>query len=226
MSGSIQGVINESADNIANVLKRSRKIYIGTIEGLARNNIDFLKKGSKGVGKLAKEISYLKDNVYYFIKNLDESSVGAASTFYLDLLGILQDMAQSLEYINKISYTHVLNNHNKLRYNQIRELRDLSRALTELLSDTANIFDQLSLERIGETLEKKDRYLGLFNEKIEKQVAATRSEEVSPKNTNLYFSILTESRELVVSVMKLLELYYSEHDSSVEPVTIDPDKPA
>lgn len=218
-------MINESADNISNVLKRSRKIYIGTIEGLARNNIDFLKKGSKGVDKLTKEIRYLKDNVYYFIKNLDEASVGPASTFYLDLLGILQDMAQSLEYINRISYTHVLNNHSKLKYNQIRELRDLSKELTRLFSATSELYGGLDFEKISETLSEKEHYLLLVTEKIEKQVATTRSEEVSPKNTNLYFSILTESRELVNSVMKLLELYYSEHDSTIDPVTIDPEAP-
>lgn len=163
--------------------------------------------------KLSREIGYLKDNVFYFIKNLDESSVGPASTFYLNLLGLLQDLAQSLEYVNKVSYTHVLNNHNKLKYNQIKELRELSGTLTDLLSQTAQEFEELRIEAIGKTLTDKASYLNLVSDKIERQVATTRIEEVSPKNTSLYFSILTESRELVSTVMKLLELYYREHST-------------
>jgi len=57
--------------------------------------------------------------------------------------------------------------------------------------------------------------------KIEKQVARTRTEESSPKNTSLYFSILTESKDMIEATMKLLELYYTEHDSSIEPARIE-----
>lgn len=191
---------------------------VGTFEGLARQNTDFLKKGGKGVDKLSREIESLKDNVYYFIKNLDETSVGPASTFYLNLLGILQDLAQSLRYINKISYSHVRNNHEKLTFNQIRELRSLEHALTDLFSQTANHFDAREFNRIAEVLSRKQDFFDLINEKIEHQVSATRNEEHSPKNTNLYFSILTETRQLTQSVMKLLELYYSEYNEKVEPV--------
>ena len=61
----------------------------------------------------------------------------------------------------------------------------------------------------------------MVSDKIEKQVARTRTEESSPKNTTLYFSLLTETKDLVKSTLKLLELYYSEHDSTVEPARIE-----
>jgi len=135
-SSSIQGVIEESADNIGNVIKRSNKIYTSSINGLAKHNIDDLKKNKKGMSKLSKEVDGLQDNIYYFIKNLDDSSVGGASNFYIVMLGHLQDLAQSLEYISKVSYTHVNNNHRKLKYNQIKELKDLDNQLEELLNDS------------------------------------------------------------------------------------------
>jgi hypothetical protein len=63
--------------------------------------------------------------------------------------------------------------------------------------------------------------------KIQKQVERTRNEESSPKNTTLYFSLLQETKDLLVATMNLLELYYQEHDSSVKPAKVDiphPDK--
>ncbi len=220
-SSSIQGVIEESADNIGKMIKRTNKIYTGAINGLARHDLEALRKNNKGVSKMSKEIEDLQNNIFYFIKNLDDSSVGGASNFYINLLDHLQDLAQSLELISKIGYTHVNNNHKKLKYNQIKELKDLDFNLEKLFNDTSETFNDRSFERIGKMLSTKDSYITLVDEKIEKQVARTRTEESSPKNTRLYFSLLTESKDLIKATMKLLELYYLEHDSSVEPAKID-----
>ncbi len=222
-SSSIQGVIQESADNIANMIKRSNKTYTGSINGLAKHDLEALKKNKKGVAKMSKEIEGLQNNIFYFIKNLDDSSVGGASDFYITLLGLLQDLVQSQEYISKIGLTHVNNNHRKLKYNQIKELKDLDQHLEGLFHDTSEIFNSRSFERIGSLLAKRNSYFELVNQKIKKQVDRTRTEESSPKNTTLYFSILTESKDLIKVTMNLLELYYTEHDSSVAPAKISKD---
>lgn len=220
-SSSIQGVIEESADNIGNMIKRTNKIYTGAINGLARHNLEALKKNNKGVEKMSKELEGLQNNIFYFIKNLDESSAGGASNFYITLLSHLQDLAQSLELISKVGYTHVNNNHKKLKYNQIKELKDLDIHLGKLFDDTAETFANRDFERIGSVLSTKAEYTNLVNRKIEKQVARTRTEESSPKNTRLYFTLLTESRDMIKATMDLLELYYIEHDSSIEPARIE-----
>lgn len=222
-SSSIQGVIEESADNIAKTIARSNKVYTRAINGLARHDLDALKKNTKGVVKMTKEIEGLQNNIFYFIKNLDDSSVGGASDFYIELLGHLQDLAQSQEYISKVGLNHVNNNHKKLKYNQIKELKDLDQHIERLFSETSEIFSTRSFERIESLLSKRNSYIDLVDKKIKKQVARTRTEESSPKNTTLYFSILTESKDLIKVIMKLLELYYTEHDSSVTPATIAKD---
>ncbi len=219
-SSSIQGVIEESADNIANMIRRSNKIYTGAINGLAKHDLEALKKNTKGVSKMSKEIEGLQNNIFYFIKNLDDSSVGGASDFYIKLLGYLQDLVQSQEFISKIGLTHVNNNHRKLKYNQIKELKDLDQNLEALFNKTMDVFHNRSFEHIGTILATQNTYFELVDEKIKKQVARTRTEESSPKNTTLYFSILTESKDIIKVLMNVLELYYTEHDSSVAPAKI------
>ena len=219
-SSSIQGVIEESADNIGKMIKRTNKIYTGAINGLARHDLEALKKNNKGVSKMSKEIEGLQNNIFYFIKNLDESSVGGASNFYIALLGHLEDLGQSLEFVSKIGYTHVNNNHKKLKYNQIKELKDLDIKLEKFFEETAETFSNRSFEKIGSMLASRESYTKLIDQKIEKQVARTRTEESSPKNTRLYFSLLTESKDLINVGMNLMELFFVEHDSSVEPARI------
>lgn len=221
-SQSIQGVIEESADNIGKMIKRSNKIYTGAINGLARHDLEALKKNNKGISKMSKEIEGLQNNIFYFIKNLDESSVGGASNFYISVLGLLEDLSQSLELISRNGYTHVNNNHKKLKYTQIKELKDLDIHIEKLFDDTAEIFSNRTFKQIAPVLATRDTYLELVDEKIEKQVSRTRTEESSPKNTRLYFSLLTESRDLIKALMKLMEKFYIEHDSSIEPARIKP----
>jgi phosphate/sulfate permease len=218
-SSSLQGVIQESAKNIANVVKRTNRIYSNSVVGLAKQELSILKKSKKQVVKLTAEVDDLRDNIFYFIKNLDESSL-EASNFYINVLGHLQDMSQSLEYISKVSYKHINNNHKKLKFSQIKELKELDDKLEILFSDTEMAFKSESFEQIGNILSEKKEVYDLVKEKIHKQVERTRTEESSPKNTTLYFSLLLETKDLLNATMNLLEEYHNSFDSSVEPATI------
>ncbi|KJD35205.1 phosphate:sodium symporter [Tamlana sedimentorum] len=218
-SSSTQGVIIESANNIANVVKRGNKIYSGAINGLATHNLKQLKKNKTNINKLSDEIEELRDNIFYFIKKLDEPSA-KASNFYITVLSLLQDITQSLEYISNVSYKHVNNNHKKLKFTQIKELKEVDKVLESLFESTKTSFNSHSFEEIGLVLSKKEAIFNLLNDKIQKQVERTRTEESSPKNTTLYFSILLETKDLLKAMMTLLEEYYRAHDDSVEPATI------
>ncbi|WP_339840565.1 inorganic phosphate transporter [uncultured Maribacter sp.] len=222
-SSSIQGVIIESAENISNVLKRTNKIYTNSINGLAKQDVSLLKKNKKQGEKLSNEIDDLRDHIFYFIKNLDENSVGA-SNFYINALGYLTDIAQSLEYIGKVSHKHVNNNHKKLKYNQIKELKQIDLKLEEILNQTQAAFANQSFEQIGLVLNQKEELFDMVSDKIQTQIARTRTEESSPKNTTLYFSLLLETKDLITSTMNLLQQYHNEHDSSIEPATIEQQK--
>ncbi|MBT8244283.1 MAG: inorganic phosphate transporter [Winogradskyella sp.] len=219
-SSSLQGVILESANNMANLVKRTNRIYSNAIVGLAKQDLDLLKKSKKQVVKLSDEVDELRDNVFYFIKNLDESSVGA-SDFYINILGYLQDMTQSLEYITKVSHKHVNNNHKKLKFSQIKELKEIDDKLEILFEDTRTAFKSESFEKIGAILDERTEVYKLVKDKIKEQVKRTRTEESSPKNTTLYFSLLLETKDLIKSTMSLLEEYHDSFDSSVEPATIN-----
>lgn len=222
-SSSTQGVIHESASNIANVVKRGNRIYTSAINGLAVQDLKLLKKNRKQIEKLSTEIDELRDNIFYFIKNLEEPSLDA-SNFYINILGYLQDMAQSLDYISRSSHKHINNNHKKLKFSQIKELKDLDSRMETLFSATQVAFESRSFEQIGAVLNDKTEVFNLVREKIQKQVERTRTEESSPKNTTLYFGLLLETKDLLTATMNLLEEYYGAHDSSVEPAKVVSDQ--
>jgi Na+/phosphate symporter len=205
-SKSVEGVIEESADNISKVLKRVSKINENTINGLIKENLTSLKKAKNTVVKLETEIEDLQNNIFYFIKNLDESSV-SASKFYIDVIGDLQDIAQSVSFISKVSHKHINNNHKGLKVNQAKELKEIDGKLQHLFGKIRAIFDSRAFDKIDAIIEEKQGLLNDVSAYAQKQVERTRTTESSPKNTTLYFSILLETEDLIKATMDLLELY-------------------
>ncbi len=208
-SNSIQGVIEESADNISKALKRVSKIHENTINGLINQDLIVLKKAKKTVVKLETEIEDIQNNIFYFIKNLDDSYLGA-SKLYIDVIGDLQDMAQSASFIAKVSHKHINNNHKALKKNQAKELKEIDLKLCALFAKIREVFDARAFEQLTPILEEKQLLLDNVREYIQIQVERTRTTESSPKNATLYFSLLLETKDLIKASMSLLEVYSRE----------------
>tara|TARA_A100000171_G_scaffold52821_2_gene73396 strand:- start:10277 stop:12541 length:2265 start_codon:yes stop_codon:yes gene_type:complete len=209
-SSTVQGIISESADNITNVISRTNKIYTIVLKGIAKEDSKGLKKGRKQVDKLDAEIEELRDNIFYLIKNLDETSV-RGSNFYITILAFLTDISQSLDFIAKKSYKHINNNHKKLKFSQIKDLQEIDQTLSSVLEEIEEVFNSRKFERISFVLTRKTELETMLSDKIQKQIDRTRSEESSPKNTTLYFNILLETKDLTTGIMNLMEEYYSSY---------------
>ena len=216
-AGSVQGLIAESAYNVSRMVSRANEIYKNTIHGLATENVDTLKKNKRSVKKLENEISTLRDQLYYFIKELDEDSV-KASKFFIGLIDCLEDMCQSLELLNKKCQKHIRNKHKKIKYTQIKALKTIENELEDLFSEIRFTFDLNDFDQIKDILPKKENLFNSINNCIQDQVSRTRTEESSPKNTALFFGILSETKDLIGSTMNLIELYYIEYDSEIDPL--------
>ncbi|MCA0932590.1 inorganic phosphate transporter [Lutimonas saemankumensis] len=203
-------VIEETSDHISEVVTRVDKLYTNVVNNLTLQDLGKLKKTDKHVLKLNGEVDSLKDEAFYFIKSLDDSSV-EASRFYLLVLGYLQDISQSISYISKASYKHVNNNHKKLKKGQIKDLKIIDEQLSTMLKQIAVIFHERKFDDIFEVIEEKHELFDHVSKSIEKQINRIRSEESSAKNTTLYFGNLLETKDLITAIMNLLELYQEFH---------------
>jgi hypothetical protein len=202
----INEVINESSAQISRVIRSTNEIYSDLIDNLGLQDLGKLKDNKKALKKLEKEVDELKTNVYYFIKNLDETSV-EASMFYIMILGYLQDMIQSLVLIAQNSYNHIDNNHKQLKFNQIRDLKKVDNELMALFDEIEVIFKDGSFDNIGTLVEGRNELLDLISSLIQKQIVRIRTVETSPKNSKLYFALLLETNDLIKATMSLLELF-------------------
>ncbi|WP_456376166.1 inorganic phosphate transporter [Lutibacter sp.] len=202
----INEVMKESSEHISEVTRRVNKLYGHVVTDLSAHNLDKLSKTEKHVKKLNNEIEELRNDVFYFIKSLDESSV-KASRFYILVLGYLQDIAQSIDYISSTSFTHVNNNHKNLKKSQIVDLNEIKVELNILLERIGEDFSNNSFVNIQDIIDSKQALFDHVSASLDKQVTRIRTEDSSKRNTILYFGILLETKDLIEALMSLLQLY-------------------
>lgn len=208
----INEITVQTSENISSIIDGINKRYGKVIDHLGYQDESKLKKDSKKLKGLEEEAETLKDNIFYFIKSLEEKSIQAGE-FYVLISDHLQEMVQSIAYITRSSYKHVNNQHKNLKFNQIRDLKAVDREMDTLLKDIKQTFDEHNFENIDHIIEEKKRLLDKVSKLIQKQIRQIRTSETSPKNTKLYFGLLLETKDLISSTIALLELfkeYYEE----------------
>ena len=205
-SNSIKGVMDESTKNVIKVFKRVDKIYAILSEGLAKHDKKILKKARKNINRLTEDVENLRENIFYFIKNLEESSL-SASNFYIVILSLIQDITDDLEYIVKKSCKHVNNDHSKLKLSQVRDLQSVYELTEAVFHEAMEAYNNNSEAKINLVLENRKDILKQLDEKINNQIALTRNEETSPKNTTLYFNILLKSKDLYLHKLSIMETF-------------------
>ena len=126
----------------------------------------------------------------------------------------MQDAAQSISYISRATYKHVNNNHKNLKKGQLKDLKTIDNTLSGLLEDISLTFQNRSFDNLEHIISEKRELLKEVSASIEKQVDRIRTDETSPKNTTLYFSILIETQDLVSGLMSLLQTYEEFYVSS------------
>jgi Na+/phosphate symporter len=198
--------MEESTKNVIKVFKRVDKIYAILSDGLAKHDQKTLKKAKKNISRLTDDVEQLRENVFYFIKNLEESSL-SASNFYIVILSLMQDITDDLSYIVKKSYKHVNNDHSKLKLSQVRDLQNVNELTNSIFEEAMEAYSNNSVAKINLVLENRETILKQLNEKINNQIELTRNEETSPKNTTLYFNILLKSKDLYLNKLNIMETF-------------------
>jgi hypothetical protein len=208
----INEITKESSENIVKVISGVNNLLLDVVNNLGYHDLSRLKKSLKSQEELDVVIDELKDNVFYYIKSLEDTNV-EASKFYVLTLDYLQDMVQSLAYITRSSHIHVSNNHKNLLFNQIRDLKGVQRDLDEVYGHLVKAFQSQEFDSIQQLITDEGKVLEKISNLLQKQIERIRDTENSPKNSKLYFGILLETKNLTKTSIALLELfreYYEE----------------
>ena len=217
-SKSIKGVIFESSKNISNFTNRANKLILKILEGIGTQDLNILKENKSFVKKLKSDLERIGDDVFYFVKNLDEASTEVTSKFHMNVLEELENITDSISSLSSLTHKHINNNHRGLTFNQIRELKELEDELDEFFTRIVKTFKTKNYTEISEIFEVKEKLVSSLELKIKSQISRTRKDESSPRNTRLYFEILNKMKTIITHYVQILELYSNKYDDKIDPI--------
>ena len=217
-SKSIKGVIFESSKNISNFSGRANKLILKILEGIGSKDLNVLKENKDLVKKLKNDLERVGDDVFYFVKNLDETSTEITSKFHMNVLEELENITDSISSLSSLTHKHINNNHRGLTFNQIRELKELEDELDEFFTRIVKTFKAKNYTEISEIFEVKEKLVSSLELKIKSQISRTRKDESSPRNTRLYFEILNKIKTIITHYVQILELYSNKYDDKIDPI--------
>ena len=203
---SLQQVTEASANQISEVIAKSNLFYKEVVDNLIKTDLTNLAKNKKLIKKLNKDIDSNNDNLFNFIRNLDDTSA-KSSRYYIMALGYLQDIVENLYIISNNAHNHVDNNHKPLRESRGKDLQTISDQLGLWYSEIYTMYKRLEFSNIEQVMKQRDPIQKTINILLDKQITDIRTSDSSPKNTKLYFSILLETNEMISSTFKLLRLH-------------------
>ncbi|MGX1024388.1 anion permease [Psychroflexus sp. MBR-150] len=211
----INDITAESSQNIVSVIEGIDARYTEMVNGLGYHDLSKLKKILKDLPELETEIDDLKDNVFYYIKSLEDDTV-ESSKFYILTLDYLQEMVQSMAYMIRTSFKYVNNTHRNLKFNQIRELKGISRDLSAVFAHIKSVFNKNEFDDIEFLIEQKKELQEKVSDLIQKQIERIRTTDMGQQNTKFYFGLLLETKDMITAGINILSLFYDYYSEAKE----------
>ncbi len=211
----INDITSESSHNITSIIHGVDIRFIELVNNIGYHDIGRMRKTLRELPDLEKEIDLLKDNIFYYIRSLEDDTV-EASKFYILTLDYLQDMVQSLAYLIRTSHRYINNNHRNLKFNQIRELKGISRDLSGIFAHLKIVFEKNEFDDIELLVEQMKELQDLVSDLIQKQIERIRTTDMGQQNTKFYFGLLLETKDLITSCISMLSLFQSYHEEAKE----------
>lgn len=203
----INDITAESSHNIVSIIRGIDLRYTDMVNNLGYHDLSKLKKILKELPELENEIDDLKDNVFYYIKSLEDDTV-ESSKFYILTLDYLQEMVQSMAYMIRTSHKYVNNTHRNLKFNQIRELKGISRDLSAVFAHIIIVFEKNEFDDIELLIQQKKELEEVVSDLVQKQIERIRTTDMGQQNTKLYFGILLETKDMISAGINMLNLFY------------------
>ncbi len=204
VSGS--NIAKKSSLDVIQIMTKVSEILGGSIDGLTKEDLKKLKKSYKEVEKINNKTKSLKDNLSDTIAHLEENSIDTGH-FYVQVLDYLREIAHSITFITKPGFDHVDNNHKPLIAVQVEEFHDMTRMIRDLIGDVNTCLKAGDYSTLSDIIAKQQKILKFIDTLQKKQVKRIKANEVGTRNSMLFLSILSESKNLVLQSVNLLKAH-------------------
>ena len=237
MNKSFEGVLTRNnaielgAKHVKEVFSKLSGLQMNMIRGLEVEDLNLLNKTNKEYKKLNKKVLNLKNNYNKLIDKIEDDDL-EYGYYYIIVIDYLIEITSCFGNIIFPAFSHVDNNHKPLLPDQIEDFLIINTELNNQFDALINIFDTRDREKAKLLLDSHAEYLKLVKVIRKRQIKRIKAHEVGTRNSNLFFNILGEYRDLGLFCNSLVKtcdnlINYFTEDSHLRSAenTVDQDPP-
>ncbi len=199
-----KGLYNNCNNNLIDQLKRSKEIVNRTFDALPNENRTFLKKNSRELKKLIKEINNLKDTTHIVIRNLEEDQVDTGY-FYVQVLDHMIEFNHSIRHIFRPIMEYIDNNHPPLIEEQINDLKTIKENIIKLFDLIINDLQNKKFEDLDIIYDLQFNTVENIKLLKKAQIKQIKKEKTGTRSSVLCLGIQTETKNMILYLINVIQ---------------------
>jgi hypothetical protein len=201
----LQVAIEESKLNTSKTIKGVQTVTSLSILALLNENPSIIRKSIGELERLKVQNEKFDSKVIKLVRKMEKGNL-TTGRLYILVFDIIQDLYQSVQLINEIIATHIINHHNspKKRYSEI--LADLDKNLNEYLEMVTQRIES-GKSNLVEIKDKHQTLINHLNKALDQLVADVQKDDIGNRMGMLLTKLFLELKDIVNCVDRLHEVY-------------------
>lgn len=171
------------------------KTVANSFDGLAAGDRDKLKKTKKEAKKIRKLADSITSNIFKTIQILEEHEINENHRFG-KIIASIQEISNNVTSLVGRSFGHIDNNHNKPVKEQLTELFEIEKLLSQQIDVTItslSIDKEFNSEKIEESIKELKKSLKKFDKN---QFSRIKKKATSTRSSMLFISLLGDAENI------------------------------
>jgi len=194
----------KSADDIVNILSTINKLYNQAIHHLFEKERKELKILVIHSEQISQTTDLLKHTIHDTFVQLPEK-VTEVGHYYVQTVEYLRKISNCIRYFIKPAFEYLDNNHLPLTKHQFDEMHTLKQWIEEILNLVMDMIKKHNFDNMGGAITKQESLLQLISFYKKSQLKRIKAGDLGVRNSMLYISLLTESKNLLLYAINLLK---------------------
>jgi phosphate/sulfate permease len=196
-------LVKTNQDTSNAIIMISKAYYLG-LSSFHSENREQLGEIDAEIEEFNQRMRKLKANIFLVIQKLQQDSIETGH-YYVQIIDYLREMAHSIKYTIRPLYEHLGNDHKPFSEEQNDELIQFSTQITDFLNFALHIIKESRFEQIDELIAKRQDILETMREQERRQIRRIKRKETNSRNSVLYFTLMSESKNLLLQTVNLLK---------------------
>ncbi len=198
-------VLNTCNDEVKHSVREMAAILHQTYIAFPGEDLKTLKKLKKDSKKLAEEIGRIRENMPATLRRFEETDIDSGH-HYVQVVTYLKEMSNSLTHLVEPAFTHVDNNH-AVDTEQTRKLKEFNDHVKDFFTLVSDSLDRKNGENPDELQNRRDKLINMANDILVQRIKILKKSRKGVKVSVTYIEILTETRNLLLSVVQLVRAH-------------------